>query len=418
MTGRVRTLLLWVAFLIVHGLLAAVNLADQRLALTDVTVVYRFWVDRGLEDGYWVGLDGPWVYPILALVPMLISTVLGSAGTALAWLLLITGLNAVALAFLLRICGGSSGVRAACWWLVFLLLLGPISVTRIDAVTVPLAVVALLLLRRHPNATGVLLAVGAWMKVWPGALLLAVVVAARSRWSVLAAAAGLSGIVVLVALALGSGTNVLSFLTLQSSRGLQIEAPAAAPFMWASVMTGTSTIYYDQPMLTYQLSDPATQPVSAMLTPLLALAVAAILALGIRALRAGADRSRLLVLLAFATIAAMLVLNKVGSPQLATWLAVPILIGLAGSEWRRYVFPGVLGWGIAALTQLVYPVLYGWLIAMNPAVLAILTTRNALYLVLLVWSLVALARLGSPARDFEQRGHGRGISDPVPMGTQ
>lgn len=84
----------------------------------------------------WVGVDLPWVYPILAAVPMLISLLGGAVFFGTVWLALITLLDAAAFALLLRIRRGR-GLAPAAWWLGFLVALGPISLGRIDAVTVP-----------------------------------------------------------------------------------------------------------------------------------------------------------------------------------------------------------------------------------------------------------------------------------------
>ena len=69
---------------------------------------------------------------------------------------------------------------AAWWWLGFLALLGPIAFGRIDAITVPLAITGLLWAAGRPRVAAALLTIGAWIKVWPAALLVALVVASRN----------------------------------------------------------------------------------------------------------------------------------------------------------------------------------------------------------------------------------------------
>ena len=91
----------------------------------------------------------------------------------------------------------------------------------------------------------------------------------------------------------------------------------------------------------------------------------------------------------------------VGSPQLASWVVVPVILGLLlqrrGGE--RFVVPAVLALAIAASTQLVYPVLYERLLALDPALVLVLTVRNLLYLALWAWAVSRLARmLGDPRR--------------------
>ena len=62
---------LWGAFVLVHLWLGFLCLFGPGLPLGDVTLVYSFWVDQGLDAGIWVGIDTAWVYPIVALIPMI-----------------------------------------------------------------------------------------------------------------------------------------------------------------------------------------------------------------------------------------------------------------------------------------------------------------------------------------------------------
>jgi len=59
-----------------------VGLAGWRLKLFpfgDVSAVYLFWAEQALTGGNKVGIDEPWVYPVAALVPMVLAALLGSA---------------------------------------------------------------------------------------------------------------------------------------------------------------------------------------------------------------------------------------------------------------------------------------------------------------------------------------------------
>ncbi|MBX9246905.1 hypothetical protein ICW40_19115, partial [Actinotalea ferrariae] len=106
--------------------------------------LYRWWMYVGLTEGRWPVLDEPSVYPAGAVLPMLLPA-LGATtnpGYALGWCLLVTALDAVAVAALLR--RGRGGLRAAWWWIAFLLLLGPVALGRLDAVVAPLTLLALL----------------------------------------------------------------------------------------------------------------------------------------------------------------------------------------------------------------------------------------------------------------------------------
>lgn len=381
---RVRprsALLPWVAFTLVHAFLIALCLFAPGKPIGDVTSVYYTWVTTAVAGGPVPGIDIPFVYPVVAFLPMLLAFVVSPGAYALGWLGLITLLDAVAFAVLLgRWCQPRRA--AAWWWLAFLLLEGPTALGRIDAVAVALVIVGLLVVSRHPAWGSALLTLGAWVKVWPAVVVAALVVAGRQRMRVVASAAATSAIVVVVALALGSGWMVLSFVTQQTGRGIQIEAPVALPWLWDAALGGGSHIYYDHDILTFQVSGPGTVLASAVTTPLLALVAAGILALGWLAQRRGAAFETLFPPLVLALIVSLIAFNKVGSPQFITWLAAPGVVGIV-LLGRRWLLPAVLVLVLAALTQLVYPYLYDWLLVANPAMVFVLTVRNALEFVVL-----------------------------------
>ncbi len=390
---------LWSAFLLVHVAIAAFNLLDRTSnPIGDIRRVYFGWAQQSL-DGTVVGIDTPFVYPILALPPMLASAALGWDAYALTWMLIAVAADACAFAVLLHAARvvaepRRARVRAAWWWIAFLALLGPIALGRIDALTVPLALAGLLLLATRPALATALLTVGAWVKVWPAALVGAALVALGARRRILAAAAAVSVAVVFVALALGSGANVLSFITQQTGRGLQIESPVSTPFLWLAQAGGEASIYYDRDLLTFQVRGAGVDLAGALMTPLQAIAVLLVTLLGVRAIRGGAAARDLLPVLALALVVALIAFQKVGSPQFTCWIAAPIVLGLL-TRGRRFAVPAVLGLVLALLTQVVYPVLYGLLLELSPALLTVLTLRNALWFVLLGWAAAQLWKAGT-----------------------
>ena len=385
---------LWCAFVLSHLWLGMLNLYADSHALGDVTLVYRFWAEQALTTHYWVGIDSSWVYPIVAIVPMLAAAAFGTALYASTWLSMVMLLNAVALAAITGWGGRTRNIRVGWWWVGFLLALGPIAVGRIDSVTVAVAIVGILLIAARPRAGAILLTVAAWIKVWPAALVGAIVIAARTRWRVLAAAIVTSVVIIAAAVALGSGTNVFSFVSQQTNRGLQIEAPVSTVWLWQAFAGLQATyLYYDQNLLTFQVAGDGVRLVGTLMTPLLALVCLAIVLIAVLAVRRGAGAAELLPPLTLALVSALIAFNKVGSPQFMTWLAVPVILGLvtnATGHGRSFRTPGILVAVLAALTQSFYPYLYGWLLALNPITLVLLTARNALIFVLLAWAVVAL----------------------------
>ena len=412
---------MWSAFVLVHLWLGRANVVGPSQPMGDVVSVYRTWMQQGVGGGDWVGVDRPWVYPLLAAVPMLLARVGGADHYGTAWLTIVLLLNAGALAVLTG--RGRRNAAAGWWWIAFLAVLGPIALGRIDAVTVPFALVGLLLLGARPLLASALLTIGAWIKVWPAALVVAAVVAlrGRSRRTVVSAAAVTTAAVVAISLVLGSGLNVVGFVGQQAGRGLQVESPAATPWLWraASGVVGTY-VYYDRQILTYQVEGDGVGFAARATTVVMALVVALVLLLGLRAGRLGASATRLLAPLSLAFVIALVVTNKVGSPQFVSWLAAPVVLGLVLSRrgGPSFVVPALVALVVAGLTQVVYPWRYDDLLAADPGMVALITVRNGAEVVLLGVALVQLWRVGSAAgrgvdrapegHDGHDRGRGRG----------
>ncbi|WP_187264993.1 glycosyltransferase 87 family protein [Homoserinibacter sp. GY 40078] len=385
---------LWSAFVLVHLILGLICLTAPSLPMGDVTIAYAFWVRQGVEADIWVGIDTAWVYPIVALVPMLASLIAGWTFYASTWLTLVMAVDAIAFAVLLRR-GRPDRATApvAWWWLGFLLALGPVALGRIDSFATALAIVGALLVVGRPVIGSALLATAAWIKVWPAALVAAAVIALRRRLTVVATALAVSVIVLGVGVLLGGGPGLVSFITQQDGRGLQIESPLAIPAMWAAWAHDGTVIYYDREILTYQLQGQGVAEAAALSTPLLALAVAAISALGIVGAVRRRDPAILLPPLMLAFTGALILFNKVGSPQFTGWLAVPVIFGLVMARiggGRSFRTPAVIAVVIAAFTQVVYPYLYGKLLALDTVLLITLTARNILTAVLVAWAVKAL----------------------------
>ncbi|WP_303708209.1 MULTISPECIES: hypothetical protein [Microbacterium] len=408
-TARGSVLALWIAFLLVHVLTAWLGWVYPSQPMGDVVLVYEPWATAAWSGGEIVGVTESWVYPQLALLPMMLAAVLAapflpllgvSGAYLIGWVLLVTVLDAVAFAVLVGRGHVRSRRTAAWFWCAALLLLGPIALYRIDAVTVPIAVVAGLWLVTRPTIAAALLAVGAWIKIWPGALLLAAVVAGRARLRMLLAAAVVTAGVVVVLLLLGADTEILGVLTAQTGRGLQIEAVAATPFLWMAV-TGAARIEYSYDILTFQIVAPGAEALATILTPLLVLAAAVVTVVGgVKAVR-GASFARLFPPLALLLVTVLIALNKVGSPQFQTWLLAPVILWLV-LDRRRARTAAALVLALCLLTCLVYPLSYDGLLRAEAAPVLLLTMRNVLLVVLAAVSAVALARVPAVRRPRTQ----------------
>ncbi len=395
-----RLVALWGAFGLVHLVTAVAGWLYPSQPMGDVVLVYEPWSSAALSGGPIVGVTETWVYPQLALVPMLFAKILstpliaamGASGAYLiAWAVLVTVLDAIAFAVLVGRSPSQPRRMAAWFWITALLLLGPIAMYRIDAITVPLAAIGGLWLMRRPAAAAALLAVGAWIKIWPGALLLAAVVAARSRMRVLLTAAAVSAAVLIVLVAVGADTEIFGFLTEQTGRGLQIEAVAATPFLWLAI-AGAARIEYSFDILTFQISAQGADAVSALLTPLMAVVVVVITVIGALKASRGASFARLFPPLALSLVTTLVVLNKVGSPQFQTWLIAPVILWFV-LDRTRAAAPAVLVLALCALTCLIYPLSYDALLRAETLPIAVLTLRNLGLVVLLAVGVRALVRV-------------------------
>ncbi len=398
---------LWSAFLAVHlwNAVVGVAIAGDR-AFGDLEL-YRRWAGLGLHQGIWPTLQFPSVYPVGSVLPMVVASVGGvgsRAGYAIAWSLMVTALDAAALAVLLRRPRGSAG---GWWWTGFLLLLGPVGLGRLDAVVVPLVLVALLWALDRPVVASLLLTAGAWIKVAPGALLWPLFAATRRPWrDVVLPAVALTGVVVTVVRALGRSDFLVTFLTDQSGRGLQLEAVGATPWLLAALVTGSVRRVDDLVLNDWELHGAGTQVAGQVLGVLFVLTVVAAAGLvwwrrellGDRLRSDRAAGAELVVRGALLMTLTMIVFDKVGSPQYMAWLAAPIAaaVGLGLPGWRRTARWALV---VAGVTQGVFPWLYPAITRGDVTGAVVLAGRNVLLVVLLVGTARAVALGGRDAAD-------------------
>lgn len=400
-----RRAVLWIAFVIVHVAVAVLGFLLPNEPMGDVYRVYEPWSRAWLAgvdiepvlaaqfpaSSELVGITESWVYPQLAIVPMLVAWLFSwIAGYEIAWAILVTLCDALAFAMLVGR-GRSTGRWVAAWfWLAFIAVLGPVGMYRLDGITVPLAIAGSLWLVGRPWIGGTLLAVATWIKVWPAALIAAAVIAVRRRLAVLGAGVAVSVAVAVWVISMGGAEHLFGFILDQTDRGLQLEAPVSTVYLWQAVarMPG-SMIYYDQHLLTFQVTGPFVDTVIAVMTPLLVLAVLAVAGIGVYKAWRGASFAALYPNLALGLVLAFVVFNKVGSPQYMTWIAAPIVVGLVidRSRWWK---PATLALVIAGFTLAVYPLAYYSLLLAWPFPAALLTVRNALVVALFVWIVVRL----------------------------
>ena len=390
-------------FIVVHlvFLVFAASLSLRGEAFSD-TFIYREWAMAGFNDANLTGGPSPWVYPILALIPMAIAGLAGPGPFFFLWVLMTTLLNGWALLKLTERGRASQAIPAGWWWLAFTFLMGWLGFARVDGLTAPLVLVALAYGVKRPFVASVLLAIGTWVKVWPAAIMLALFAVVKNRLVVVLAGIATTAAVVALAAALGSVPRLLNFLTQQGDRGMQLEATFTTPWLWLSVLNaGGSRMYMNTDINSMQVDGPGTATMSVLMQPLLVLAALLVAGLAFWALHngkqhkvaGGVDRTELLLAGALALAAAFVVFNKVGSPQFMVWLGPAVAVGLAHS-WREWRVPAAMLIAIAVATYFIYPLFYDALSHNNPWMALVLTIRNVLLVVLFLWSVRRLYSLG------------------------
>ena len=355
--------------------------------------LYKLWADEGLRFGLWQGIDTEWVYPIGALVPIVFAALGGPFLYQLLWFLLTTALNAVAVGALTDWGRNVKAYKAAWWWLAFSFVLSPVGLLRLEGITAPLVIVALMLVARRPVVASAILAIATWIKVWPAAVVMAVVVASRRRITVILTGLAVSAAFVVFVWAAGGIRFVAGFITMQSDRALQLEAPVTTPWVWLAAFGHDGTyIYQNYTIATREVAGPGTHIAAAAMTPLMFIAVAIVLVLMLVANRRVSDKTDLMLVGALALSSAFVVFNKVGSPQYMLWIAPVVAVGVA-HNWRRWRTPAYVLLVIGVLTTLIFPVFYLPLVDGDPFSVVLLTARNALLVVVFGWSVRAIWRL-------------------------
>jgi hypothetical protein len=382
-----RTSSLAAASFLVHlWALTASKLFPDAISFGDLSL-YDYWAYQ-VDNGTGVyGLVTEWVYPALAFVPIWIAGSLNLVSYEVSWLALVFALNTAAVLLLVRQEDNGrlfSGTHASWAFLSALLFLGPVAVSRIDSVSAALAILGLVAINR--NSTGIasaLFTIAGWIKIWPVALFAAMIAVFKNKIQAVVVATIISASIIGIGL-LAGGTKVFGFVLQQQERGIQIESVMATPWMWLAKF-GSANIFFDDDILTNQVSGPLVQEVAAVSNYLLFIALAITALLAIRAVRAGRNRTQVFALAALTGVLDLIVFNKVGSPQFMIWLAVP-LVALVYFGVNKSKVALAMGAAILLLTQLVYPVFYIELLGLETMPLGLLTVRNLLLVALLIWA--------------------------------
>ncbi|MFM7030323.1 MAG: glycosyltransferase 87 family protein, partial [Micrococcales bacterium] len=362
-----------------------------RLVSADLAIYAKFWMHEGMFQNslslhHLYGINTSWVYPALALVPVFIAWIpeqiflsyLASTGVSnpsdvqvvlpfgITWVLLTVLLNTFIFRFYLRRTRGENGTgyASALWlWFAIIILLHGLYLNRVDGPALALTLFALPLLAERPRVAAALLALGTWIKVWPVALLLALMFDKARRWTAIVVSAAVSAVVAIVAIVLGGNLNLLSFITAQTSRTLQIESIFALPWMLKAL---PAKVFLDMDIYTWEISGAGIDDVARIVNYVMVGGVLLTIVAALVAKWRGLETQRLLALASMALLLDLILFNKVGSPQYIAWLLVPLILLLLAKDKSGI---RVLAWltvYAALFTGLIAPLFYDDITGQTP----------------------------------------------------
>ncbi|MFM6980302.1 MAG: glycosyltransferase 87 family protein [Micrococcales bacterium] len=374
----------------------------------DITYSYEPWATQMVSNNSLFGITSDWVYPWVDLLPVLVPKLIALATGYSYFAVWVAGsivIDLVALWALIGFRGTATRARllAGFAWVGLQFLLGPVAISRIDNLSIALAMIAIgaFLEGKDAIAAG-WLAFATWVKIWPAAVLLALFAATKNLRKVLE-----SSQVVLISIALlgflFGRFHSISFFLAQSDRGIQIESPIALIWIWQKILgSATSGIYYDQTYLTFQVQGEQVETFASLMSQAFYAALGITAWLAIKASRQQGNRDQIFAWVSMTAILDMIVFNKVGSPQYIGWLFVPAIYAIAKSlaGWKPAIFSVA---GISFLTFVIYPMVYDGILQSELLPTMVLTLRNLALIFLLVQANLELMKLGKQALD--ERAH-------------
>jgi hypothetical protein len=334
----------------------------ERFVVGDV-----FYYHRKINALFTVGLDRTlyeYPTPVVWILWLPYGASFGSrVGYLVAFVVFMLALDAVFCYALWR-ASGRRHDSAVDFWLIFVPLIGPLAYLRFDMLPAVLAGGALLTARHKPWVTGALTGLGAAIKLWP-ALLIGAFMSYRSDRR----PAGIAFVVVgfglaVISLIFGGWSRLISPLTWQSDRGLQIESILATPLMLARAARPDHWIVDMSQYQAYEIFGPGVD-IWVMISSLATvLGLAMIILLTIRAFRNDGATPTAIGFVVLATVTIMTITNKTLSPQYLLWVGGPMAALLAYRPQAKLdeqrAISRIAGQALilALLTQLVYPLFY------------------------------------------------------------
>lgn len=351
--------------------------------------LYNFWA-KGLVQGIFPIDDSMWQYPPLAGIVFAIPQwIVGNSLTGfIAFMaifdllilitLLITGLN--------RFNTNSTstsfyGLSGAWFWVLWPIVMGPLTLTRFDVVPTFFALLALIALSNknvRPYLSGFLLSIGALVKLWPMLLL---VIYPKTVLTKVSTSFISTAVLFLLFMSTWS-VGFTNFLNNQSSRGLQVESIAASPFVLAKFLG--KNVEYPFQYGSLEVNAQFASQIAVMLNLLTIIVFAVILVLNyqnrLNYLNI-VDKSLVIVMISIS-------LSRVFSPQFWVWIGGLAALALINKETKLKKVIILLTIS-AFLTQLIYPGQYIQLLSGDFFATLLQLTRVTLF----VWALIMGTKL-------------------------
>lgn len=391
---------LWVLLLAacaVEAWLVFLGYNQPGMPMGDLTLAYQPWFEQVVQGHVMLGINAVWVYPFVALLPILFAGALGASNFVTGWLVLQFATLLIALTGLVLI-GRPTAPKlkarfaAGYFWLLCLALLGPVSISRIDFFSVAIAVLATVFAATNEKIAASLLTIAGWVKIWPIAIFAGLFFASARRRVVAFTGAGVTLGLLVIGLFIGGNASMFGFVGGQLGRGIQIESPWASWWLWKHIFGDASAgIIYNVPLKTFEVFGAASDVIALLLGPGQLLAVGITVLLGFLARKAKANPHEILTWVSITAVLDLIFFNKVGSPQFMTWLAVPVILGLvSGAQNMRPMLYLVAS--LSLLTWTIYPSTYDELLSGGFTATAILTVRNLVLLGALVYANIRLTK--------------------------
>jgi hypothetical protein len=361
----------------------------------DLYFAYQPWANQVMQQNLLLGISVPWVYPYPALVPMLLANLAWPGHLADVWLAGYAGLMLATLsAFVLYKPTDAAALKrrylAAYTWVGLTVALGPVAISRIDSISVLLAMMgALAIVTGSRVGATAFFTFASWLKIWPIAMFVAIASHSKNWLKPVQIGAAISAGILFVGVVIGGNGALLSFVTGQTSRGIQIESPVATPWLIAAALGAIDAgNFYNQKLMTFEAFGPGTSETAFWLGPIQAGALLITIALGFLANRKAVTQvaqNNVIVWTAFTATLDLIFFNKVGSPQFMAWLAVPVVLGILLGVERWRLATGLV-FAMSLVTWLIYPAIYGGILGADLGPTMILVFRNLLELAALVYA--------------------------------